>query len=143
MSKLIYIMDLEGTLTHSKWRSPYAKMEDWKRFHKLFPLDEPNWEMINLCNDIALSGRAVWILTGKEESGRADAIEWLKSHGVQFSYLFMRPQGNRLSSPDFKERFIMGECSGVIAMLYDDRQDVIDMARSHNIPAILSGDQRR
>lgn len=118
-----FIFDLEGTLAISNWRESW--IPNWDRFHELFPFDRPNITMINLLGDVYAAGHNVVILTGKMDNNRKDAEAWLRRWGVSYSWLEMRKAGDVRRSTSFKEEYVLKFPKDEIAMIFDDREDII------------------
>ncbi|MDS2171640.1 AAA family ATPase [Nesterenkonia sp. CL21] len=76
------IVDIDGTLAKMNGRSPY----DYSRVLE----DLPNWNVIDLVEDLAVAGSEVILMSGRPESCRVDTQEWLARHGVGYSALHMR-----------------------------------------------------
>ena len=137
MENLLYIFDLEGTLTCSEWRYEYYRQKMYDKYNEGFILDGPNEGTVKMCNQIAMSGRQVIILTAMEELFRKEALAWLIRNDVKYTDLFMKPTGSEKTSVEFKQHFILGENAPNVALAVDDREDVIEMYRKNNIPALF------
>ena len=140
---------------------PGAWKPDWESFNSNVKNDLPISEMINLCNTfLSDEDHSVIFATGRMETSRADTEEWLSTHtqirlkssegcytGSHGHYtgfedvfnrplLFMRKEGDH--RPDYKVKREM--LIGIQAhfhqrpdMVFDDRQQVVDMWREVGI----------
>ena len=126
------IVDIDGTLAHipEGGRSPY----DYSRVGE----DEFDEVIAEIANDWQREDYAhLLIVSGRDDSCRADTIEWLLDYPVYFDDLFMRPSdardgcGNKI--PDYQVKYdlfnkhIRGKYN--VRFVLDDRQQVVDMWR--------------
>lgn len=128
------IFDIDGTLaSHEGVRSPY----DYTRVG----LDGPRQAVINALENYALNDYSIIILSGREDSCRADTLEWLKMHTcldridtykIGSWSLFMRAAGDKR-----QDRVIKGELfdkhirnSFNVEAVFDDRTQVVDLWRN-------------
>lgn len=88
------ILDHDGTLCHvSPNRSPY----DGTDSHE----DTRNEIVCEYASFLKQNGYTVFILSGLEEKYRSQRESWLRTHGVEYDYLYMRTTG------DFRKDFII------------------------------------
>lgn len=120
------IFDIDGTLAnHDGIRSPYD--ED-----KVL-LDLPNREVIEMVKaERDFNKRKIIIMSGRKASCRADTMQWLANHGVQYDHLYMRDATDFRSDDIVKYELYMENVHGVyhVNKVYDDRQKVCDMWRT-------------
>ena len=58
---------------------------------------------------------------------------WLKDYDVPYDELHMRPEGNYEPDEKWKARFLRRFDPATILCVFDDRQKVVDMWRSHGL----------
>ena len=132
---MIAIFDLEGTTSCSLWREPLRIARKYDEYNEGLHKDKPNQNILRRMYNMDTSNIEIIILTAKPEKYIMDVKDWLDKHEVTCDELYMRPEGNYETSVEFKQRFILPRLRDII-VAFDDRQDVIDMYRRNNIPAI-------
>lgn len=126
MTRLAWIVDLDGTLAIRGDRSPYA----WNQVGE----DEPNAPVVMATQALAAHPTlpAIILVSGRDESCRRQTTMWLDAQGVPFDELHMRPSGDGRPDEVLKEAIyrdaIEGRC-GVVGVI-DDRRKVVSMWRS-------------
>ena len=125
-----YSFDLDGTLAHTNGkRGPY---------------DASKYYVDDVDEAIAYVGVALWvatradeliILTGREETYRAECKAWLKQKGVHYDRLIMRPEGDMRNDAvvksDLWDEHIDGKFN--VLMHFDDRNRVVNGLRRKGI----------
>ena len=138
MAKLI-VFDLEGTLTNDSHREHLRLAGEYDAYHSLMHLDKPNEDMKNVFK-LQSKSKKIIILTGKERKHLRSASKWLINNGFIGNYqLFMRPDGDKRSSPKFKLDVLMemrrnGED---VECVYEDRIDVVETLNRHGFNTVL------
>ena len=76
----------------------------------------------------------IWILSGRSDVTQQATLDWLRKHNVPFDHLQMRPQ-NLLFMPDndLKQSWLDTIGKENVAMVFDDRNQVVDMWRSNGL----------
>ena len=138
--KKIVIFDLDGTLALIDSRREISigdngKM-DWDTFFnpKMISLDDPNTDVINMARILKSQGFHIWILSGRSDRTKDATIDWLNQHDVPFDKLMMRPKKLHFTKDsDLKQMWL--DTIGVdnVAMVFDDRNQVVDMWRDNGI----------
>ena len=139
MDKKIVIFDLDGTLALIDKRRAISTKDngkmDWSRFFDpgLIDLDLPNTPVITMANLLSSQYR-IWILSGRSDVTQQATIDWLAKHNVTYDHLVMRPQ-NLLYMPDndLKQSWLDTIGKDNVAMVFDDRQQVVDMWRDNGL----------
>lgn len=145
------ICDIDNCLADDGWRIPKINWhktgdERYEDYHSLSGFDSP----VRHVNGSVLplwSGDRIVFMTARPVLYRALTEHWLKTIArvAPGFHLLMRPNGHRGSSPHVKQMqlgwlFDPNSNHGVrkedIVMAYDDHQGVVDMYRSHGIPAV-------
>lgn len=136
------ITDLDDTLYDASHRDHLAKEKRWDEFHSLCHLDPVNRDVADLLKTLRMAHVSVIALTARPSAFRQITREKISKDlpGV-IDCIIMRPEGNRQSSDDFKERAIreffgtIEVAQAEIAFVLDDRDKVIRRMRSLGIPA--------
>ena len=145
--KKIVIFDLDGTLALIDSRREISigdddKM-DWDTFFnpKMISLDDPNTDVINMARILKSQGFHIWILSGRSDRTKDATIDWLNKHDIWFDSLMMRPQGY-LYKPDndLKQMWLNSIGKDNVAMVFDDRQQVVDMWRQNGLTCFQVAD---
>lgn len=143
MKKPIYIFDLDGTLANIDHRVPILRdteLEDgtrWQHFYEACPSDTLIQPVATLFN--ALSGYRTWIWTGRGEEVRGLTCDWLYNKGLYEEYntaLRMRATGDHRTDAMIKEEWLLSlseDDRRDLVCVFDDRDSVVDMWRSHGI----------
>lgn len=142
----IVIFDLDGTLALiDKRRALSQKMNgkmDWSIFFDpdMVDLDDPNTPVITMANLLSSQYR-IWILSGRSDVTQQATIDWLDKHNVRYDHLQMRPQ-NLLYLPDndLKQSWLDAIGKDNVAMVFDDRQQVVDMWRKNGLTTFQVAD---
>ena len=145
MNKIV-IFDLDGTLALIDKRRDLATKDngkmDWDVFFdpKNIDLDLPNQPVIQMA-DLLSTDYRIWILSGRSDVTHQATINWLAKHNVTYDHLVMRPQ-NYLYMPDNDLKQMWLDDIGVdnVAMVFDDRQQVVDMWRSNGLTTFQVAD---
>ena len=146
MSKKV-IFDLDGTLALIDSRKEISigddgKM-DWDTFFnpKMISLDDPNQPVIDMANMLFSQGYTIYIFSGRSDVTYQATIDWLNKHNVNFDLLQMRPQNHLyMKDSDLKQMWL--DTIGVdnVAMVFDDRNQVVDMWRQNGLQVFQVAD---
>ena len=116
------IFDIDGTLAHNVSRSPF----DWSKVKE----DVVDKAVANVYDLFSLSGFNVIICSGRDEICRQDTLEWLGDE-VPPLKLYMRKTNDYRPDWIVKEEMWRDIAQNYnILFLVDDRQQVVDRARS-------------
>ena len=147
MDKKIVIFDLDGTLALIDTRRALStdagtgKM-NWDTFFdpKNIDLDVPNKDVIKMA-DLLSNNHRIWILSGRSDVTYQATIDWLNKHDIWFDNLIMRPQ-NHLYMPDndLKQMWLDDIGGDNVAMVFDDRNQVVDMWRKNGLTCFQVAD---
>ena len=143
----IVIFDLDGTLALIDDRRDLATKDngkfDWDVFFNPdnINLDLPNQPVINMANMLHKQGFRIFILSGRSDVTHQATVNWLNDNGVWWDHLVMRPQ-NHLYMPDNDLKQMRLDNIGVdnVAMVFDDRQQVVDMWRKNGLTTFQVAD---
>jgi predicted kinase len=119
------IVDIDGTLaSNESGRSPF----DWNRVGE----DNLNDWVCSIVIDYVMGSKGtVIVFSGRDSICAEVTAEWLKSYGVPFDYLYMRPEGNVEKDSIIKKRLFENHVRGKYYVDYviDDRDQVVRMWR--------------
>ena len=151
MDKIV-IFDLDGTLALIDKRRAISTKDngkmDWGKF--LDPdniqLDLPNQPVIDIANMLHSQGYLIYIFSGRSDKTEDATIAWLDKHNVSYDLLQMRPQG-LLYKPDndlkqgWLDTITLGKAGkDRVAMVFDDRNQVVDMWRKNGLTTFQVAD---
>ena len=145
MDKIV-IFDLDGTLALIDKRRDISTDDkgkmDWSKFFdpNNIQLDDPNTPVIQMTKLLSSDYR-IWILSGRSDATQQATIDWLAKYDVHYDHLVMRPQ-NHLYMPDNQLKQIWLDSIGKdnVAMVFDDRQQVVDMWRQNGLTTFQVAD---
>ena len=143
----IVIFDLDGTLALIDDRRDLATKDngkfDWDVFFNPdnISLDLPNVPVIQMANILHKQGFRIFILSGRSDVTHQVTVDWLNDNGVWWDHLVMRPQ-NQLYLPDndLKQGWLDSIGKDNVAMVFDDRQQVVDMWRQNGLTCFQVAD---
>ena len=138
--KKTVIFDLDGTLALIDSRRELSLKDngkiDWDVFFdpKMISLDDPIQPVIDMANMLSKQGYTIMILSGRSDVTYQATIDWLNKHDIWFDNLIMRPQ-NHLYKPDndLKQMWLDSIGKDNVAMVFDDRNQVVDMWRKNGL----------
>ena len=145
--KKTVIFDLDGTLALIDKRRALATKDngkfDWDVFFNPdnINLDLPNQPVINMANMLHKQGFRIFILSGRSDVTHQATVNWLNDNGVWWDHLVMRPQ-NQLYLPDndLKQGWLDSIGKDNVAMVFDDRNQVVDMWRQNGLTCFQVAD---
>jgi hypothetical protein len=146
MSKIV-IFDLDGTLALIDKRRAISTNDDgkmdWDKFFdpKNISLDVPNDGVIQMAKLLSSHGYKIWILSGRSDVTYQATIDWLNDNDVWFDHLMMRPKKLHFTKDsDLKQMWL--DTIGVdnVDMVFDDRQQVVDMWRDNGLTTFQVAD---
>ena len=148
MNKIV-IFDLDGTLALIDNRRNISMVDgkrDWDIFFdpKNIDMDLPNQTVIDMARMIDLTDKfQIFILSGRSDRTKDATLDWLDKHNVPFDDLIMRPKQHHFM-PDNQLKQMWLDDIGVdrVAMVFDDRNQVVDMWRSNGLTTfqVANGD---
>ena len=143
----IVIFDLDGTLALIDDRRDLATKDngkfDWDVFFNPdnISLDLPNVPVIQMANILHKQGFRIFILSGRSDVTHQATVNWLNDNGIWWDHLVMRPQ-NQLYLPDndLKQGWLDTIGKDNVAMVFDDRNQVVDMWRQNGLTCFQVAD---
>lgn len=141
------VFDLDGTLADASRRVnqflicpkmgyPHKRTDkiDWDGFFLACDEDEPIVPTLAVLHAMHEVGHQVEIWTGRSEIARDKTEQWLLMHGVPGAVIRsmkMRAESDR--THDDKLKRFWGERCGMPDLVFEDRNRVVDMWRSHGV----------
>ena len=142
----IVIFDLDGTLANIDKRRKLATKNGKMNWNVFFnpdniDLDTPNQAVINMANILYSQDYIIYILSGRSDKTYQATIAWLDKHNVNYDLLIMRPQ-NQLykKDSDLKQGWLDTIGKDRVSMVFDDRNQVVDMWRQNGLPTFQVAD---
>lgn len=135
------IFDMDGTLCDVSGVRHYVEgdRKNFRAFHEASRFCPPRAEVVSILRHPSNHGRAVIIVTARDERFELATRDWLIRNGIRYDALYMRQWGDQrrdtMVKNEIHARIIADGFSPVMAV--DDRQDIADVWVSHGIPVIL------
>ena len=146
MDKKIVIFDLDGTLALIDKRRDISTDDkgkmDWSKFFDpdMIDLDDPNTPVIQMTKLLSMDYR-IWILSGRSDVTADATFNWLEDNAVPFDNIKMRPQKHLfMADNDLKQMWLDSIGKDNVAMVFDDRQQVVDMWRQNGLTTFQVAD---
>ena len=144
----IVIFDLDGTLADITSRRILSTKDngkmDWDTFFnpKNIKLDLPNQKVVDMLQMIDNTDRyQIWILSGRSDKTEDATIDWLSNNGINYDHLIMRPQKHLyMADNDLKQMWLDDIGVDNVAMVFDDRNQVVDMWRKNGLTCFQVAD---
>ena len=153
MDKKIVIFDLDGTLALIDDRRDLATKDngkfDWDVFFNPdnISLDVPNTPVIKMAQMLDSQGFNIVIFSGRSKSTYRTTRQWLIQNDVPFDTLQMRPNdrdsGGKfhfMKDSDLKQLWLDTIGKDNVAMVFDDRNQVVDMWRQNRLTCFQVAD---
>lgn len=131
------IFDVDGTLMDIEHRRHFVvqRPKDFDSFRAATKDDTPKNDIFAIAKAMKAAGHRIIISSGRNKSQMDITVEQINRNGLEFDAIFMR------SDQDWRQDFIVKE--GMLkkmqdagfdpTMAFDDRQQVVDMWRSHGL----------
>ena len=142
MNKIV-IFDLDGTLADISVRRNLATKDDGKLDWDIFfnpdniSLDVPNQKVVDMARMINMTDKyQIFILSGRSKSTYRTTQQWLIQNDIPFDDLIMRPTDKHhhyMKDSDLKQMWLDSIGKDSVAMVFDDRQQVVDMWRDNGL----------
>ena len=144
----IVIFDLDGTLALIDKRRAISTKDngklDWSVFQdpKNIDLDVPNKQVVNILDILDNTDKyQIWILSGRSDVTKDATIDWLSKYGINYDHLIMRPQKHLyMADNDLKQMWLDDIGVDNVAMVFDDRNQVVDMWRQNGLTCFQVAD---
>lgn len=136
----ILFCDIDGTVADITHRRKFVegKPKNWPAFEKTMHLDSPVAEIINAVNILYAAEWTVYMVSGRGEQSREVTEKWLHDNGVKYHQLRMRAKGDYRADNIVKQEILNGfREEGVNpTVVFDDRNQVVEMWRENGIPCV-------
>lgn len=128
------IFDVDGTLACMTGRTAY----EWDKVGQ----DTVDPIVKSLCNTLYDEGYVVIIMSGRDSVCRKHTEDWLKTHGINYSVLYMRAQDDMRKDTIVKEELYMSYVYGKynVVRVVDDRPSVCRKWRDLGLNVIQVAD---
>ena len=134
---MIIIFDIDGTVADAEHRLHWirTKPKNWVAFGSAMDQDPPIESICTIARRCYTAGDTVLFCTGRSQEYRSTTEAWLAQHGLAYAALFMRSRGDFRQDFEVKRdlldriRALFGEPD----LVFEDRQQVVDMWRSQGI----------
>lgn len=125
-----FLVDIDGTLAHMRdYRGPF----DWKKVG----LDDLDEVVAQIVWHLYFDYKTI-VMSGRDESCRAETEAWLDKHEISYDHLFMRPEGDMRKDSIVKAELFDNHVRDNydVKFVLDDRNQVVDMWRSMGIKTL-------
>lgn len=150
MKKSAIIVDIDGTLSNPNHRRHYVEGEnkDWEQFFAEVSKDPANTWCSQLVNKFFNTHKVI-LVTGRPETSksgidvRRKTKDWLDEYDISYDRLIMREEGDFRKDTVVKEEILEEELPEPkwITFAVDDREDIVELWRSHGIPTLHCEDE--
>ena len=145
MIKKTVIFDVDGTIADVEHRRHFVsqKPADWKSFREQTKFDTPVEWVCDIAKRFIAQGDNVAFFSARNESERSitekQISEWI---GEGHQGLFLRPDGDFRRDDEFKSDLAdkFEEVGGKIDIVFDDRNQVVDMWRQRGTTVVQVAD---
>ena len=148
-TKADIICEIDGTLMNVedrlalaiKSKRPDDKKMNWDVFldpRVMEEYDRPNWDVVFIIRRLMETGSTIIFTSARNERHRDVTESQLRAAGIEFSQLFLRPDGDFRSDDGFKEEVL----DALLAndwkpdMVFDDRDQVVAMWRRRGLTCV-------
>lgn len=127
-------VDLDGTLADLGDRDPYATWGVSK--------DQVNIPVKTVIKAMAEYGNCeIIMVSGREEKVRVETENWLKTHKIPYTHLYMRTSGDRRKDSQVKKEIYTHVLPNYnVLFILDDRTQVVDQLRSMGLTVFQVAD---
>ena len=132
-----YVFDMDGTLALVEHRRALLDGDrpDWHSFNKASLLDPPNEAVANVLRALFEIGYEIWIVSGRSDVAELETRGWLSKHAVPYHHLLMRSAADHRPDDVLKREWALRyEFPDTVLAVFDDRNSVVEMWRSLDIP---------
>jgi|TARA_A200000159_G_C7262937_1_gene313909 phosphoglycolate phosphatase-like HAD superfamily hydrolase len=145
MIKKTVIFDVDGTIADVEHRRHFVsqKPADWKSFRNSTVFDTPVQWVCDIAKRFIAQGDNVAFFSARNESERSitekQISEWI---GEGHQGLFLRPDGDFRRDDEFKSDLAdkFEEVGGKIDIVFDDRNQVVEMWRQRGTTVVQVAD---
>ena len=136
----VVFVDVDGTVADLTHRRVFVatKPKNWPAFEKTIHLDTPIQHIIDAVQRLWEAGWKVVICTGRGAQNKDKTVAWLEKHGVRFHAIYTRAAKDYRADNIIKaELLAQARADGFDPdVVFDDRDQVVDMWRANGIPCV-------
>ena len=124
-----FVFDLDGTLCDVSHRRQWVATQpkNWDAWNAGISEDKPNMPVLEVLHRLS-NVYDIVLVSGRGSEYRQPTIDWLRKHGVHFSDLYMRTEGDFRPDDEVKSELAdQVEKDYRIVGVFDDRKRVVDM----------------
>jgi phosphoglycolate phosphatase-like HAD superfamily hydrolase len=131
----IVIFDIDGTLADISARVHHVRKtpKDWDAFFRGMSRDKAVHSMVRLCNLLHAAGLRLVLCSGRNESHRAQTVEWLARQGVPYHELRLRRDGDFHRDAVAEREMLRGIDKRRVLFVVEDRSRVVEMWRAEGL----------
>lgn len=122
----IILCDVDGTLANGEHREHFVKQEkkDWDSYYALLGNDKPIDLVVRWIQELKKEF-TICLLSGRPDIYQIETMSWMRKHGVEYDWLFMRSGGDKRPDVMVKSDFLKHLPKEKIEFAIDDRPCVI------------------
>ena len=136
----VVFVDVDGTVADLTHRRVFVatKPKNWPAFEKTIHLDASIQHIIDAVRILWKAGWKVVICTGRGAQNKDKTVDWLEQHGVPFHAIYTRAEKDYRADNIIKaELLAQARIDGYDPdVVFDDRNQVVDMWRANGIPCV-------
>jgi predicted secreted acid phosphatase len=124
-----FVFDLDGTLCDVSHRRQWVATQpkNWDAWNAGISEDKPNMPVLEVLHRLS-NVYDIVLVSGRGSEYRQPTIDWLRKHGVHFSDLYMRTEGDFRPDDEVKSELAdQVEKDYRIVGVFDDRKRVVNM----------------
>lgn len=138
MTNKTVIFDIDGTLADCTHRRQYvaSKPKNWKAFEAGQSADPVLNRTRDALIDFHNAGYKIVLCSGRNDHTRWQTEQWMRVNGIPYNALYMRKSGDTRQDYIVKEELLdqlIADGYSDILMVFDDRQQVVDMWRRRGL----------
>ena len=143
---MIYIFDLDGTLSDDSHRQHLIAGGDREAYHAMGAQD-PQTVIAQVARDLWSASAYIEIWTGRTDDNRDRTVEWLSRHGIHYHALRMAPAGDHRDTNTIKGEWLaeLAPDDGAPwrpVIVFDDRRKCVEWWRRLGVTCLEVADHR-
>lgn len=136
----VLFCDIDGTVADLTHRRKFiaTKPKNYPAFEKTMHLDTPIPHIIKAVQDLHAAGWTIVMCSGRGMQNKQVTADWLKQHGVPYHAMYMRAEKDYRKDSIIKAELLAQarEDGFEPDIVFDDRNQVVEMWREHSIPCV-------
>lgn len=135
-------VDIDGTMANIEHRRHFTHRDKeagikphWGKFFSEMVSDTLNQWCADITQMFAINGTPIVFATGRPSDYHKQTLDWLNEHKLMHDHLFMRARGDFRKDNIVKEIILEFEIKTRYSVKFaiDDRKQVVDMLRAHDV----------